>query len=250
MRRIPIPALTADDLTDQIITLPDEAAHYARDVLRLAPPSEHLLFDGQGRTLHVRLIECTADAVTALVLQDQHTTAGESPLRTILHQAIPKGERWEWVLEKSVELGVTQIWPLHTARSVVRIPHQKAAQKIERWQKLLTSATRQCGRAITPNILAPQELKAAIKSAPQAPHILHLICHPPKDMQTPRFDPEQETFSEVHLWVGPEGGFAPDELDALEHLGPMLTVGPRILRSETAGIALLTLVQHWFGDLR
>lgn len=254
MRRIPIPpeSLPATDCTGQHIELPAQAAHYARDVLRLSPQSEHLLIDGQGRRLRCQLTQLNQAQVIALILTDERGKDHESPLSLTLYQAMPKGDRWEWILEKSAELGVTHIVPLHAARSVVRISPDKAQHKLERWQKLLISATRQCHRDLSPTICAPLSLEQAIAHASHTPQALHIICHAPTTTSTAPLDlhalPSPKP-THASLWIGPEGGFSDQEADQLSLLGQSLILGPRTLRAETAAIAMLALIQHHLGDL-
>ena len=134
MKRAPIPAdsLPGTSLAGGSLPLPHETRHYLMNVLRLGPGEHVELFDGTGRVLVVELREGSI----ALVLSDERSEGRESPLTITLYQAIPKGDRWEWLLEKACEAGVARVVPLQTARSVVKIAPNKADKKLERWRRI------------------------------------------------------------------------------------------------------------------
>ena len=268
MRRLPLPpqALPPGPLEGQLVELPQDAARYARDVLRLTRGQRVQLFDGLGRVLIVELEQLQPGQVTARVLQDVARALHESPLKLTLCHAMPKGERWELVLEKTAELGVTEIIPLHTARGVVRVTADKLEHKLERWRKIALAASRQCQRDLAPQLRAPMTLAQALAATPPAsPLTLHLVgmaAASPQDplaqdplaqdplTQDPLTQDAGAQPSHVILWVGPEGGFDPQETAALLERARQITLGPRVLRSETAAITLVALAQHWYGDLR
>lgn len=247
-RRVMVPPqqLPPFPCTDQFITLPFDACHYINTVLRMKMGDTVILLDGQGRHLTGTLTKPN----DLLILQsDEQRDANESPLELTLYQAIPKGERWEWALEKATELGVAGIVPLMTARSVVTVPASKAHRKMERWTKIIHSATRQSHRDRAPTLHNPSTFEQAL--ATRSPQDLHVLCH---TTPSPSTLPQQlEPGQGVSLWVGPEGGWHPDELARFtqaSHLhAHIFQAGPRVLRSETAALAMVTLMQARYGDL-
>ncbi|MEM1348956.1 MAG: 16S rRNA (uracil(1498)-N(3))-methyltransferase [Myxococcota bacterium] len=251
MRRVPIDPgeLGEAPLTGRTLELSDAAAHYLRDVLRLSQGEVVELFDGRGRVLRAALARVDALSVFVDITRDARSDHGESPVSLTLYQAIPKGDRWEWVLEKVTELGIERIVPLHTQRSVVRVPEGKQAKKLERWARIAQSAARQCGRTRTPEIDAP---RTTGKAGAALDYDLTLLCS--TDPGALALDVALETHAEarhIALFVGPEGGWTAQEERLLEAAGAVrVTMGPRILRSETAGVVAVALAQHKLGDLR
>lgn len=242
MRRASIPAtlLPETPLTGSALALPEDTLHYLRNVLRLGPGERVELFDGTGRLLVVELGE---DALVQ-VLTDEQSEGRESPLEITLYQAIPKGDRWEWLLEKACEAGVSSIVPLQTARSVVKIAPNKADKKLTRWRRILESASRQCLRARVPDLLAPQRLSEVLAAAPNAD--LRLVA---STLSAPTLR-SFEAPTSVDIFIGPEGGWTDDELATLaRHDVLPFSMGPRVFRSETAGLAATLLAGTLWGDL-
>ncbi len=254
MRRAPVTpgALPEGDQTGAEVTLPADAARYLRDVLRLANGDPVELFDGAGRVLRGEIAHADADGVRVLVHEDVVSQVGESPLQLTLYQAIPKGDRWEWLLEKATEVGVTRIVPLETRRTIVKIKRAKVDAKRARWSKIAAGAARQCERSVVPDITAPTSLADALADLPEgtvalvgATEELGSGARAPSLSAT--LDPAA---TRVALFVGPEGGWERGELDAMAaaHVRAF-RCGPRVLRSETAGVVCSALIQQLAGDL-
>ena len=165
----------------------------------------------------------------------------ESPLRLTLAQAVLKGAHTDMVVEKSTELGVTAIALFTCARTVARPP----AERLERWRRIAASAAKQSGRTRVPEIRGPLDLAVVLQSAAaEAAVLLHSEAAPWRRV-LPAAAPPAAT-----VIVGPEGGFAEDEVDSARRAGCLLAgLGPRILRGETAGITAVALLQHLWGDL-
>ncbi len=249
MRRLALPpeALGPGPLTGALVSLPEDASHYLLRVLRAAPGQAVELFDGQGRLVSAAL-EAVSEAGLALVrvARDEVGARGESPLKITLYQAIARGDRFEEVLEKVTELGVWQVVPLMTARTVVQIAPAKAQAKQARWEKIVAAAARQCERACTPHVQPAQTMAQAI--AARAQGSAHLVAHPGGPSVGRAL--AKLGGDEVGLWVGPEGGFSPEEVDVLGAAGARhVGLGPRVLRTDTAGIVLVALAQQALGDL-
>ena len=250
MRRVDVPPnLLTDVEAGDELELPSQQVHYLRDVLRLQEGDEVELFDGDGRVAHCRIIDMEATLGCEL-LRVGASERGESPLFTVLFQAIPKGKRWKWILEKATELGVNAIIPLQTERTVVQIPKRRLEGRLERWEKILASATRQCQRTVVPQICAPMTIEEARRREERD---IDLVAHPGGDEAPTPGRLLQDLDSPpgtVGIWIGPEGGFTDGEVCSMTEAGmKTVSLGRRILRADTAGIAALTLVQAAMGDL-
>lgn len=256
MRRVPLAPERFDALDTpaerERFTLPAEAAHYVSTVLRLAAGARIELFDGSGRLARATLITSASHEVIAEVEPPRVSERGESSVEWVLFQAIPKGDRWEWLLEKATELGVDAIVPLTTRRGVVQLSEDRFEKKRARWEKIIAGAARQCRRAKIPTLHSPQTPPRALD---QHRCDTHLVAHLGEGMTgvqraLDRRASEGDTIARAGLWVGPEGGFEDAEVDAILNAGGTpITLGPRVLRAETAGITLLTLAQNALGEL-
>lgn len=224
------------------VTLPDGVARHVTRVLRLGAGAPLVVFDGQGSEAGVRLAEVSRKQATVSV---EAVWAGrfESPLRVHLGQAISKGDRMDYAIQKAVELGVAEITPLYTRRGDVRLKGEREAKKLAHWQAVAASACEQCGRSTLPPVHSPLSLAEWLDNRVEP---LRLMLHPATQsgLET------QAAPSSAALLIGPEGGLADDDVAAAEaaQFAP-LTLGPRILRTETAPVAALTLLQYRFGDL-
>ena len=241
--RLWIPATLSRDAT---VPLPAETVHYLRSVLRLAVGAEVVVFDGEG-------IECRG-VIARLGRQDGavHLTEApfepqrESPLAITLLQGISRGERMDWVMQKAVELGVARIVPVLCARTGVHLSGERAAKRQAHWQGILAHAAAQCGRARLPALAAPLALTGAVALAAQDTD-LQLMLEP-----TAGLGPnERPAPASVALLIGPEGGLDSDEQRFAREGGFVgIRLGPRILRTETAGLAAISVLQSRWGDLR
>jgi 16S rRNA (uracil1498-N3)-methyltransferase len=238
MRRVEVTPDKLPKAAGDTIVLGDAASHYLRDVLRLDVDSPVELFDGDGSGWVCRI--ASLEPVT--VISERRVVGDkESPLRVTLLQCIPKGDRWDWVLEKATELGVSEVVPVVSTRTVVRIPPNKVERKLERWRRIVSGAARQSLRTVTPDVHMPVDLETSLSNRGED---LLLYGHP-GEAEEPAGSP-----SSVAIWIGPEGGFEDSELDMLRHAGARpLGLGPRVLRSETAGMFACGLVQARWGDL-
>ena len=241
------------------VELPEQGARYARDVLRLPVGERVELFDGHGLRVLATLTTVDASGVIATIQELLPEDENESSLELTLYQAIPKGDRFEWLLEKCTELGVTRICPIETSRTVVKIKPNKSAQKLERWQKITAGAARQSQRSRVPELLPARSFASALEDLElRGEHDLVLVASPPLNLEDGdggggfqarlKATPSIATLS---IWIGPEGGFTNDEVRALLDAGAQtVSMGPRILRAETAAVTAIALAQHLAGDLR
>lgn len=233
--------------------LPARVAHYLYDVLRMQPGERVELFDGSGRVILAELLEGNGEPLRALVHDDRTRLHGESPCALTLVQALPKGKRFDMILEKATELGVARIIALETQRTVVRISADKVPSKLERWQRIIEAAARQCRRNVTPELSAPMNLTQAAKALQSMPNfVAHTAENLPSlpELLEARAASAAGAPPAVALWIGPEGGFEAGEVDTLLQSGAQaFHLGPRVLRAETAGLVGISLLQAFLGDL-
>ena len=227
------------------VALPEAAAHHVARVLRLRPGAPLVLFDGSGADFRAEIVAVEGDRVRARVVE---RTAGlrESPLGITLVQAVSRGERMDWTLQKATELGVRSIQPVLSARSVVRLDGQQAAKKHRHWQAIVAGACEQCGRSVLPEVRPPLDLPRFLAEVPREGQRLVLSPTGPGSLAG-----LPGMAARVELLIGPEGGLDDAELAAAERAGfAPVRLGPRVLRTETAGIAALAVLQALWGDLQ
>jgi 16S rRNA (uracil1498-N3)-methyltransferase len=227
-----------------LVGLPADTGSHVAKVLRARVGDELILFNGDGREFGGEIESVRGNRVTVSVGGAQ-TIDRESPLAVTLLQCVPRGDRMDFIVQKATELGVTHLIPVTSQRSVVRLDERQSETKAAHWRAVAVSACEQCGRNRLPQIDAPRALidylGAAERSGPR------LVLEPEAASSAAVMPIE----SRVELAIGPEGGFAPEELEAFQLAGfECVRLGPRILRTETAALAAITWLQTRFGDLR
>ncbi len=229
-----------------VVALKEGERHYVSNVLRMTEGDEVELFDGLGHVATGRLEDLEGGRV--LIERLERLDVGESPVEIVLFVAVPKGKRFDWLLEKATELGVRGIVPLQTERTVVRIDDRKVARRMERWEAIVAGAARQCGRSRTPELYRPRGVREALEDPSCGVHLAGLLSG---DRQTVEEALEGEQPKRVGVWIGPEGDFTSGEAARLVEAGVRaVDLGPRILRVDTAAVVAVTLVQGAVGDLR
>ena len=225
------------------MTLPQQAAHHATRVLRLAAGDGVTLFNGQGGEFGATIVR-VGKAEVAVEIGPRVDRECESPLCITLVQALSGGEKMDFTVQKAVELGVSTIQPVISSRSVVRLAGERAEKRVHHWQGVVISACEQCGRNRVPAVGAILPLETWLGSsdrsglrmvfAPEATRTLH-------ELPTPS--------SGVTVLAGPEGGFSEAEVAAAATYGFVpVRLGPRVLRTETAALAAIAAMQAVWGD--
>jgi 16S rRNA (uracil1498-N3)-methyltransferase len=231
----------------QSLALPDDVVRHVH-VLRLQTGDPITLFDGAGGEYRAELVEIARRAASARI--DAHDPReAEPPYRVTLAQGVAGGDKMDWLIEKTVELGIARIAPITAERGVVRLAGERALRRQAHWQALVRAACEQCGRNRVPDVAPPRDLDDWLDDLPAASDgDLRRLLSPRAEVSFASLpaDPPSGT---VTLLIGPEAGFSPSEEEAIIGAGfSTLGLGPRVLRTETAGIAVLAaLAGRWGG---
>lgn len=241
--RIPRVFLPDPIFVDKHQALSADACKHLLTVLRLKDGHPIILFNGDGNEYSASLRVESKRHATAYV-ETQISINVESPLPIHLGQGISKGERMDFVLQKSVELGVTEITPLITERCPIKLNTERWEKKHQHWQKVIISACEQCGRNVLPVLHEPISLQEWQQQSTQQ---LRITLHPQAEKRMQDLKPEQHGF---RLLIGPEGGLSDNEIyQSGENGFASALLGPRVLRTETAALAAISVLQSHFGDL-
>ncbi|MEO7148998.1 MAG: 16S rRNA (uracil(1498)-N(3))-methyltransferase [Rhodanobacteraceae bacterium] len=227
------------------IALPAQAATHAVRVLRLRAGDALTLFNGDGCDYDAELVLASPRDVRARIL-DGRRAETEPLLRITLAQALARGEKMDWIVQKATELGVARIVPLVTERSEVRLDAARVDQRVAHWRAVGIGACEQSGRACLPDISAPQSLETWLASVERSDDAIRLALLPAGEISPHDLD---TLTNGAILAVGPEGGFGERDIVALRAAGfHGLKLGPRVLRTETASIAAIAVLQTLHGD--
>ncbi len=236
-----------EDIAGNILTLRGQEARHLSKVLRLGQGEEVLAFDNSGLEYRARVEQVNQDEVVCAILA-QYETGREPGLDVFLLQGLPKLDKMELIIQKTTELGVRSIIPVRTARAVMQLEGKKAQDRVERWRKIAAEAAKQCGRPKVPGIGQVVDLEEGLRALPQGTMVLAAF----EAEETLGLAEALDAWPGVPiaLVIGPEGGFDPREIACLKAQGARsVSLGPRILRTETAGMAALTMILYQLGDL-
>ncbi|MGB7535175.1 MAG: 16S rRNA (uracil(1498)-N(3))-methyltransferase [Azonexus sp.] len=226
------------------IDLPEPVARHAVRVLRLPPGAAVVLFDGRGGEYDARIERIERDRVVA-ALGAWRDVERESGLAVTLIQAVQAGEKMDYTVQKAVELGVSHIVPVDSRRSVTRLSGERAARRVAHWQGVAAAACEQCGSNQVPQLAPLERLENWLARPASGP--LRLILAPDAEQALVDLPP----VTDVQMLIGAEGGLDPQEIVAAQQVGfKAVRMGPRILRTETAGLAALAAMQALWGDFR
>jgi|Deesub1362B_J571_1020462.scaffolds.fasta_scaffold00139_49 16S rRNA (uracil1498-N3)-methyltransferase len=227
-------------IKSQKVIISGEEFRYLHRVLRLKEADEVVVLDGKGTALRGRIVDIKKDSlVVDIVGEYQHSR--ESSVRMILLQGILKGDRMDLVIQKTTELGINEIYPVITDRTQVR-----HTRKLEHWRAVAKEATKQCRRTIVPYIHEPLELSVAIEKVKKIEEKFVFF----EEGNTPFDIFRNRNIQECCLFIGPEGGFSPEEVRFAEEGGfKVVSLGERVLRAETAAIVATAILQYHYGSL-
>ncbi|MGN7468592.1 16S rRNA (uracil(1498)-N(3))-methyltransferase [Brevibacillus sp. SAFN-007a] len=227
------------------LTIIGDDVHHIVNVMRARIGDEILVSDGAGRSAKARLVSFSSTEVRAEVIEMLHEER-ELPIRITIGQGMPKGEKMEWILQKGTELGAYSFFPFSSARTIVKLDAKKEAKKLERWRKIVKEAAEQSHRTVLPALLAPVSFREALAAGQAYTHVA--IAYEKEGSTTVHEVLEQmKAGDSLLVLIGPEGGFAPEEVAEAESQGFLsVSLGPRILRTETASQYVLAAASYQF----
>ncbi len=226
------------------IQLSENAAAHATRALRLNVGDHAIVFNGDGFDYACTLTSVKKNAVTVTII-DSKPISNESPLNITLLQGISSGDRMDFTIQKAVELGVRQIQPINSQRSVVKLTHDRAEKRVEHWQNVAVSACEQSGRAFVPKVLPPLTLEGWLSQNPYN-NTVRILLNP---VGAKRLAEIQKPDAAIELLIGAEGGLSQGEIDlATSQSFQSIVLGPRILRTETAALTAISVMQSLWGD--
>jgi len=244
--------VSPEDIKGKEVHIKGSDAHHLTQVLRLTEGEEIIVFTGTGLEYQVAIKSISP----GLVLGDIRGVTSsdrDSKLSVTLVQGIPKGDKMELIIQKCTELGIAKIIPVLTERTVVKLDKDKKGKRRERWQKIAQEASKQCKRATVPQveeICTWEQYLASITNKGNIKDPILILWENESTRGIKSFLKENKNPDQITLVIGPEGGLSQQEVDKLLELGALsVTLGPRILRTETAGLAALIMVLYELGDL-
>ena len=236
-----------EPLGEGLLRLNDYQTHYLRRVLRLRSGDSLVLFNGRGEERHA-VVETLAREGSTLLLAQAKEPLPESPLALSLIQGIAKSEAMDLIIQKSTELGVHAIYPVLTDFCVVKLDEARASRRTEHWQKIAQGACEQSHRHRPPTIHRPQKLPDGLVRVTSDETRITLQPGSPETFSS--FRSSEDAVTQLCILIGPEGGLSPTDLEQADLAGfRRVSLGPRILRTETAAMAACTLAQALWGDL-
>jgi len=234
-----------DHFTDQEVTIVGDDVHHIVNVMRAREGEEIFVSDGAGRSARARLVYLSAKEARATVLEVL-TEQRELPIRVTIGQGLPKGEKMEWILQKGTELGAYSFFPFSSERTIVKLDAKKEAKKLERWRKIVKEAAEQSHRSVLPQLPAPVSFREALEAG--RPYTRCAIAYE-KEGGTSLHEvlTDMQADDSLLVLIGPEGGFSPQEVAQAEAKGFLsVSLGPRILRTETASQYVLACASYQF----
>ena len=232
-----------ENIRDSHFEITGSQVHHLVHVRRRAVGSELSLFDGTGKTYLGRIENISKNKITGVIIEEKRVSAAKVSI--ILYHSVPKGDRFDWLIEKSAELGISRVNPIICSRSLIK---EISAHKVSRWQRLSESACQQCSRPDIMEVGEPLEFESSLGLV--KPDELSIIGWESEELGTlKKAFREKSKFSRINIFIGPEGGFETREIKAARDRGVApVTLGKRILRVETAGLIASVLALNEYGE--
>ncbi len=240
--------VSKENITDSVIKIIGDDVNHIKRVLRLKSGDNIIVCDGEGTDYNVEIADINQDSVYTNVISS-NLSGTEAPVDITLFQGVPKSDKMDFIIQKSVELGVRRIVPVITERTVVKIESKKDKDnKTSRWQRIASEAAKQCNRGIIPDVSEPVKYVDGLKMAQEFD--LSIIPYEKEEESRLRLYLQDKSIKRISVFIGPEGGFTETEIQAaiINNVRPV-TLGPRILRTETAGITALSILMYELGDI-
>jgi 16S rRNA (uracil1498-N3)-methyltransferase len=236
------------DVSCDFIDISGEDYNHIRKVLRLKSGDRITVCDGEGTDYLVEIVNFEDAAVKTRIVESIKNST-EPPVQITLFQGLPKSDKMDYIIQKAVELGICEIVPVITERTVVKTDRKNSDKKCERWNRISMEAAKQCNRGIIPKVEFPVSFKEALDAAKGSS--LSLIPYEKETgINLREVLTNRSSKGKVSVFIGPEGGFTETEIEAALSCGIQpVTLGPRILRTETAGIAVLAILMYELGDV-
>lgn len=247
MHRFFIPMENVRD--HQLVITDSNDIHHMKNALRLTPGDKVVVCDTRKNEYTAQIKSIASDYIV-LTYETVQPSKQESPVNIDLYQGLPKSSKMDLIVEKTVELGIQSITPLSLKRCVAKIKnHKKEQKKLKRWNKIAKSASKQSDRGFIPTVNPLKDLDEFLTMVEN----YDLVLVPYEDEDTKRITAlatNKEIYKSIAVVIGPEGGFTPQEIERLKESGAQtVSLGPRILRTETAGIAVTAILQYALGDI-
>lgn len=238
-----------EQIDEKRVTVRGSDVNHIRNVLRLKAGDRICVLDGLGKQWQVRLTRLDAKEVEGEVVTEVGMDT-ESPVQIIMGQALIKGNRFDHLVRKAVELGVHQIVPLETQRCVAKVKKQEAGKKLERWQRIAEEAAKQCGRSQIPQVGPDIHNLKAFCDQVETSDLKLLFWEDEARTRLRDIDIGDKAVGSIAFVAGPEGGWDPQEVEFLKESGfQTVGLGPRTLRADGVSLIILSLLQHRWGDL-
>lgn len=235
-----------NQITDTGIEITGSDVNHIAKVLRAKVGDELLICDGEGLNYDVVIESISKDSIITKIIRS-YPCKTEPEVKVTLYQGLPKQGKMEWIIEKCTEIGVHTIVPVQMSRSVVKLTEEQARKKLERWQKTAEAAAKQCGRGQIPRVTMPITISDI--TTENAPEFL-LLPYEDEQANDVKTALTCEKKPSAGIFIGPEGGFTSEEIEQLKAIGAKtVTLGPRILRTETAGSVTLSLLLYEWDEM-
>ena len=234
-------------IKDELLKIEGSEARHIRRVLRLRAGDEIVVFNGLSKEYEGTIVEVTPSSVV-INIQNSSPSTRESPLEISLAQSLLKGEKMDYLIQKATELGIKEIIPFLSSRSIPLLEKSRGLKRYHRWEKIAIEASKQCGRGIVPKIKPLQSYSEMLQVA--SSDSLHLILWEEKGVRLKEVLKDSKEKMKIFFIVGPEGGLSIEEVEQAKGMGFLpVILGKRILRSETASLCLLSILQYEWGDI-
>ena len=232
-----------ENVSEKFVTIEGSDVNHIKNVLRMRNGEKIRVCTRDGRNFFCSIADMTDSFVRADILEEEAEDT-ELPNKIYLFQGLPKNDKMEWIIQKAVELGVYKVIPVSMKNCVVKLDEKKAKSKVTRWQAISESAAKQSKRSIIPEISAPMTYKEAVSCAEKLD--VNLVPYEnAKGMAGTKAAVEQIKKGEsIGIFIGPEGGFAPEEIELVKDKMQLISLGKRILRTETAGMTTLAILGY------
>lgn len=241
--------LFVDNLIEGINHITGDDAKHLLYAMRVRPEEIFTLVDKKGKVANAKVINCTSDTVSMQFLNYVEDGNTEPPIQVILAQCLPKSDKMDYIVQKAVELGVHTIVPVNSKHCVVKYDEKKRKARKLKWQKIADEAAKQCGRTFRPQVNEIINLETLCKNYAD---YTCLVCYEAEDKQrfTDILQVNTDDNNKFLILIGPEGGFAPEEIALCkQYKFNSISLGPRILRTETASLTALSILMYVKGDI-